>query len=336
MTVKSRLLELLEQHKGETLSGERLAEELACTRAAVWKAVKSLREEGYTIEAGPNKGYMLARDSNRLSVEGMRLYLNNPQVSVKIYEQLNSTNQEAKKVAVSGEASHGSFVVALVQTAGRGRKGRSFYSPKDTGLYLSVVLEPEETLKESLLITTAAATAVYKAVQKVCGVSLDIKWVNDLYRNGKKVCGILTEAVTDFESGDIEFAIVGIGLNLYVEQEKLPQELSGVAGGIFDTRQEAEGTDRNRLAAEIVNALLEETKELRLSREYVEHNMVPGRKIEISDGGNTRMARALSICEDGRLLVEEEDGTQNRLSYGEVSLRVRDLQVINKIEKNHR
>ena len=336
MTVKSRLLELLEQRKGETLSGERLAEELACTRAAVWKAVKSLREEGYTIEAGPNKGYMLARDSNRLSVEGMRLYLNNPQVSVKIYEQLNSTNQEAKKVAVSGEASHGSFVVALVQTAGRGRKGRSFYSPKDTGLYLSVVLEPEETLKESLLITTAAATAVYKAVQKVCGVSLDIKWVNDLYRNGKKVCGILTEAVTDFESGDIEFAIVGIGLNLYVEQEKLPQELSGVAGGIFDTRQEAEGTDRNRLAAEIVNALLEETKELRLSREYVEHNMVPGRKIEISDGGNTRMARALSICEDGRLLVEEEDGTQNRLSYGEVSLRVRDLQVINKIEKNHR
>ena len=336
MTVKSRLLELLEQHKGETLSGERLAEELACTRAAVWKAVKSLREEGYTIEAGPNKGYMLARDSNRLSVEGMRLYLNNPQVSVKIYEQLNSTNQEAKKVAVSGEASHGSFVVALVQTAGRGRKGRSFYSPKDTGLYLSVVLEPEETLKESLLITTAAATAVYKAVQKVCGVSLDIKWVNDLYRNGKKVCGILTEAVTDFESGDIEFAIVGIGLNLYVEQEELPQELSGVAGGIFDTRQEAEGTDRNRLAAEIVNALLEETKELRLSREYVEHNMVPGRKIEISDGGNTRMARALSICEDGRLLVEEEDGTQNRLFYGEVSLRVRDLQVINKIEKNHR
>lgn len=336
MTVKSRLLELLEQRKGETLSGERLAEELACTRAAVWKAVKSLREEGYTIEAGPNKGYMLARDSNRLSVEGMRLYLSDSQVSVKIYEQLNSTNQAAKKAAFSGEAGHGSFVVALEQTAGRGRRGRSFYSPKDTGLYLSVVLEPEETLKESLLITTAAATAVYKAVRKVCGVSLDIKWVNDLYRNGKKVCGILTQAVTDFESGDIEFAIVGIGLNLYVEQEELPQELSGVAGGIFDTRQEAEGTDRNRLAAEIVNALLEETKELRLSREYVEHNMVPGRKIEISDGGNTRMARALSICEDGRLLVEEEDGTQNRLSYGEVSLRVRDLQVINKIEKNHR
>lgn len=325
MTVKSRLLELLEQHKGETLSGERIAEELACTRAAVWKAVKSLREEGYTIEAGPNKGYMLARDSNRLSVEGMRLYLSDSQVSVKIYEQLNSTNQAAKKAAFSGEAGHGSFVVALEQTAGRGRRGRSFYSPKEAGLYLSVVLEPEETLKESLLITTAAATAVYKAVQKVCGISLDIKWVNDLYRNGKKVCGILTEAVTDFESGDIEFAIVGIGLNLYLKQEELPPELVKVAGGVYDTRQEAERTDRNRLAAEIVNALLEETKELKLSREYVENNMVPGREIEISDGRKTRMARALSICEDGRLLVEEADGTQNRLSYGEVSLRVKDL-----------
>lgn len=325
MTVKSRLLELLEQHKGETLSGERLAGELACTRAAVWKAVKSLREEGYTIEAGPNKGYMLARDSNRLSVEGLRLYLNNPEVPVKIYEKLNSTNQAAKKAAVSGEACHGSCVMALEQTEGRGRRGRSFYSPKDAGLYLSVVLEPRETLKESLLITTAAATAVYKAVRKVCGVSLDIKWVNDLYRNGKKVCGILTEAVTDFESGDIEFAIVGIGINLFLKSEELPSELSGVAGGVFDTRQEAEKPDRNRLAAEIVNALLEETKTLKLSREYVEHNMVPGREIVISDGSTTRMARALTICEDGRLLVEEADGTQNRLSYGEVSLRVKDL-----------
>lgn len=324
MTVKSRLLELLEQHKGETLSGERLAEELSCTRAAVWKAVKALREEGYTIEAGQNKGYMLARDSNRLSVEGIRLYLNNPEVSVKIHDQVNSTNQWAKKAAVSGEAGHGSFVMALEQTAGRGRRGRGFYSPREAGLYLSVILEPEETLRESLLITTAAATAVYKAVKKVCGVSLDIKWVNDLYRNGRKVCGILTEAVTDFESGDIQFAVVGIGLNLYLLEEELPEELAGVAGAVFDSRKEAEGTDRNRLAAEIVNALLEETKDLKLSQEYVEHNIVPGREIEIIDGDKSRRAKALSICQDGRLLVQEEDGGQSRLSFGEVSVCIKE------------
>jgi len=220
MTVKSRLLELLEQHKGETLSGEDIGRELSCTRAAVWKAVNSLRQEGYPIEAGPNKGYMLARESNLISAEGIRLFLKDPQVEIKIFDAISSTNLEARQLAVSGIAGHGSFVVAMEQTAGRGRRGREFYSPKGSGIYLSVILEPKGTLEGSLLITTAAATAVYKAVKEVCGVKLGIKWVNDLYKDNRKICGILTEAVTDFESGNIEFAIVGIGLNLYVEQER--------------------------------------------------------------------------------------------------------------------
>ena len=174
MTVKSRLLELLEQHKGETLSGEDIGRELSCTRAAVWKAVNSLRQEGYPIEAGPNKGYMLARESNLISAEGIRLFLEDPQVEIKIFDAISSTNLEARQLAVSGMAGHGSFVVAMEQTAGRGRRGREFYSPKGNGIYLSVILEPKGTLEGSLLITTAAATAVYKAVKEVCGVKLGI------------------------------------------------------------------------------------------------------------------------------------------------------------------
>ena len=325
MTVKSRLLELLEQHKGETLSGEALAGELQCTRAAVWKAVKALREEGYAIEAGTNRGYMLSRDSNRLSVEGIRLYLNQPDVYLKLYREAGSTNQLAKQAAVSGEAGHGSFVIAQQQTAGRGRRGRSFYSPEDAGLYLSVVLEPKgETLQESLLLTTAAAVAVYKAVQKVCGISLDIKWVNDLYFHGRKVCGILTEAITDFESGNIEYAIVGIGLNLYCAAVGYPEELQGIAGALYPDETSASGIDRNLLTAEIVNFLLEETAHLKLSSVYVEHNMIPGREITIMDGSRSRHARALDICPDGRLRVEEEDGTISVLSYGEVSVLMKD------------
>lgn len=325
MTVKSRLLELLEQHKGETLSGEALAGELQCTRAAVWKAVKALREEGYAIEAGTNRGYMLSRDSNRLSVEGIRLYLNQPDVYLKLYREAGSTNQLAKQAAVSGEAGHGSFVIAQQQTAGRGRRGRSFYSPEDAGLYLSVVLEPKgETLQESLLLTTAAAVAVYKAVQKVCGISLDIKWVNDLYFHGRKVCGILTEAITDFESGNIEYAIVGIGLNLYCAAVGYPEELQGIAGALYPDETSASGIDRNLLTAEIVNFLLEETAHLKLSSVYVEHNMIPGREITIMDGSRSRHARALDICPDGCLRVEEEDGTISVLSYGEVSVFMKD------------
>lgn len=324
MTVKSRLLELLEQHKGEILSGEVLAGELQCTRAAVWKAVKALREEGHTIEAGPNKGYMLRRDSNCLSAEGIRLHLENPDTYMKLYKEAGSTNQLAKQAAVSGEAGHGSFVIAQRQTAGRGRRGRGFYSPDGAGLYLSVILEPKgETLKESLLLTTAAATAVYKSVKKVCGIDLDIKWVNDLYLCGKKVCGILTEAVTDFESGNIEFAVVGIGINLYVGEEGYPKELEGIAGALYQDAASASDIDRNRLVAEIVNSLLKETDHLQLSQEYVERNIVPGKEIQIMDGNHSRYAHALEISPYGRLKVREEDGSVSLLSFGEVSILVK-------------
>lgn len=166
MTVKSRLLEILEKEKGETLSGEKLAEELHCTRAAIWKAVKSLREEGYMIEAGPNKGYMLVKANDRLSVEAIRPFLSFPEVYIKVYQEVDSTNRAAKAAAITGEAGHGSFVLAGCQTEGRGRRGRSFYSPQDAGIYLSVILEPKGSLQESLLLTAEAAVAVYRAVKK--------------------------------------------------------------------------------------------------------------------------------------------------------------------------
>ena len=313
-------LEMLEKNKGEVLSGESIAGELGCTRAAVWKAVKSLREEGYHIEAGPNKGYMLAKDTNRLSQEGIRLFLDDPKVKIDIYDELESTNQTAKKEAMMGEAGHGAFVIARSQTAGRGRRGREFYSPADTGLYMSVILKPQGTIHDSLLITTAAAVAVYRAVAQLCGIQLDIKWVNDLFYKGKKVCGILTEAVTDFESGNIEFVVVGMGLNLYLDQENLPQKLRSIAGALYETKEDAEQTDRNKLTAMIVNELRKETADMKLSPDYVTHNMIPGHQITITDGNSSRQAFALEICRDGRLKVREEDGQETILSFGEVSV----------------
>ena len=134
MTVKARMLKLLEQNENELISGEAAAAELNCTRAAIWKAVKSLREEGYTIEAGPNKGYVL-RGGSRLSEEGIRLYLDHPDVPVKIYRELDSTNRAAKEAAFSGEAGHGALILARRQKSGRGRRGRSFYSPEIRTLY---------------------------------------------------------------------------------------------------------------------------------------------------------------------------------------------------------
>lgn len=321
-TVKSRLLELLEQNKGRIISGEQIAGELACTRAAVWKAVKALREEGYEIEAGSNRGYMLAEDSNLLAEEGISPLLNKTGAYLKVYPEIDSTNRAAKEAAVGGMAFHGSAVLARRQSGGRGRRGRSFYSPEDAGLYLSVVLEPAGSLRENLILTAQAAVAVYKAVEEATGISPDIKWVNDLFCQGKKICGILTEAVTDFESGEIQFAVVGIGLNIYEPEEGFPPELAGVAGALYKSREEAAGVNRNRLAAAIINHLLEEVQEIKLPPEYIKQNIVPGHRIQIVDGQRSRTAQAVEICPDGRLKVLEGDGSETLLSYGEVSLRI--------------
>ena len=320
ISVKSRLLELLEQNRGITISGEQMARELDCTRAAVWKAVKALQQEGYEIEAGPNKGYMLSEDNNILAEEGIRPLLRQPEVYLKLYQETDSTNRAAKQAAIAGEAGHGSVILACGQSCGRGRRGRSFYSPSQAGLYLSVILQPQGNLRESLLLTTEAAVAVYKAVRKITGIELDIKWVNDLYYKGKKVCGILTEAITDFESGEIQYAVVGIGLNLYEEEGGYPPELRGIAGGLYRNQREAEGVNRNRLAAEIVNCLLDETRELKLLPEYLDRNMIPGHRIQILDGQQSRSAYAVAICQDGRLKVREEDGSETLLAYGEISV----------------
>ena len=297
-----------------------MARELDCTRAAVWKAVKALQQEGYEIEAGPNKGYMLSEDNNILAEEGIRPLLRQPEVYLKLYQETDSTNRAAKQAAIAGEAGHGSVILACGQSCGRGRRGRSFYSPSQAGLYLSVILQPQGNLRESLLLTTEAAVAVYKAVRKVTGIELDIKWVNDLYYKGKKVCGILTEAITDFESGEIQYAVVGIGLNLYEEEGGYPPELRGITGGLYRNQREAEGVNRNRLAAEIVNCLLDETRELKLLPEYLDRNMVPGHRIQILDGQQSRSAYAVAICQDGRLKVREEDGSETLLAYGEISV----------------
>ena len=276
MTTKERILALLEENRGTPLSGEVLAEELGVSRTAVWKAIKDLQKAGHAIAAAQNRGYTLDTDSEVLSEQGVRLFLRNKSLNLVVAQELESTNLTAKQMAAAG-APHGTLVVADSQTAGRGRRGRSFASPPGTGLYLSMVLRSALPMQSAVLVTSAAAVAVCRAVERAAGKRLDIKWVNDLFYRGKKCCGILTEAAADVETGGVDYLVVGIGLNLLPPEGGWPEELSEIAASIFTP---GEHVGRCRIAAAIADELLALCTALpdtSFMAEYRARNLVPGR-----------------------------------------------------------
>lgn len=307
---------------GAFFSGEELASLLGVSRSAVWKAVKVLREEGHSITAVTNKGYSLDAASDILSQEGIVLHLlpKYRNLPVLIHKSTSSTNEDAKALAVCG-AVHGSMVLAEEQTAGRGRLGRTFYSPKSAGLYLSIVLRPELSLTDAVLMTTAAAVSVSRAIEEVAGCFPQIKWVNDVFVNDKKVCGILTETVSGFESGTVECVVVGIGIN--VVDVGIPDDLRDIVGAL------CVGTpafSRNHLAAVVVNHLLELGDTLAdrsFLNEYRRRSMILGKLIRFLENNVWHDAVALSLDNSGGLVVKTDDGVRT-LSSGEVSIQQRD------------
>ena len=331
MTVRESVLEALQSNKGIYLSGEKLSESLGVSRAAVWKAIRSLREEGYRIDAVTNRGYRMQTEKASLSEEEIRRNLPEKyrKNEIYVYDVIDSTNNRARQIAVGepGEPVHGRIVAARQQTAGKGRLGRSFYSPKE-GIYLSVIVKPTFDVTRSVLVTVAAAAAVAESIDDVCGQKSEtqIKWVNDVYLDGKKVCGILTEGITDFESGQIDHLIVGIGINTSLDG--FPEELLQVAGAV-------EGDySGSALVAGIVGRLLaylENIEDRTFMEAYRKKSLLIGREVKVYKGVyrtspeedlSGRAARVLGISEDGGLQVIYSDGSRETLLTGEVTVRI--------------
>ena len=303
---------------GRVVSGEEISASLGVTRAAVWKQITALRADGYPIPGDPRSGYRLLCEGAHAREISLRRAFFGEGRRVIYREETGSTNTDLKSLASAGAPS-GTLIVAERQSAGRGRRGRSFASPEG-GLYMSLLLRPTLPLSDVASLTGAVAVAVAEALEEKTGLPVGIKWVNDLYLNGKKAVGILCEAVADLESGTPEFVVVGVGINL---TGTLPPELDGVA-----TTVEREGgriPDRAALVSRIVKGI-ERVALQPLSPEVLassrRRSVLLGREVTVLQGETARPARAVAINDRGELVVEAEDGKTEALSSGEVSVRL--------------
>lgn len=318
MSVSDDVLKLLQKSSG-SLSGEEIAGRLKVSRNAVWKAVKKLQAEGYAISAKTNCGYTLLSESGVLSAANISRGLvgEAQKARIEVRETVSSTNTVLKELAEQGKP-EGTVLIAKQQSAGKGRMGRSFFSPKGTGIYMSILLRPKFSAEESLSITTAAAVAVAKAVEELTGRKTMIKWVNDVYLDGYKICGILTEASLDFETRGLNYAVLGIGVNLQEPEGGFSEELKAVAGALYHKAPpEAQG----KLAAGILNhffAFYQNLTERPFLQEYRKRSLLTGIQIRFLRGEESFSGKVLGIDENVRLLVELEDGTTTAISAGEV------------------
>lgn len=315
-TTRQALLQALSAAGGAYISGQQLAGQLGVSRAAVHKAAAALTAQGYALEAVSRRGYRLL-GGDPFCAEAVGPY----PAPVQVYDTLESSNRTAKLLALDG-APHGTLVLTAHQSAGRGRLGRVFESPSGKGVYLSVLLRPAASAQTA---TIGAAVAVCRAVQELCGLELGIKWVNDLYYQGKKVCGILTEAGTDLESGRLEWLVVGIGLNLTSRPEDWPEELRPIAGSLYPGGPAP--VSRAALAGAIARELLGLCPAFDCLDEYRTRCFVPGHWVTVCTGTESYAAKAVSIDDAGRLIVAREGGRTEALCHGEVSIRPSPLAV---------
>lgn len=322
---KTQVLALL-QESSDYVSGQELCDRFQVSRTAVWKVINQLKESGYQIEAVQNRGYRLLSSPDIITEQQITSCLQTKWVarSIFYYDQIDSTNLEAKRKAESG-APTGTLIVADEQTAGRGRRGRSWASPSGTSLYFTLLLKPEYRPDKASMLTLVIAHSVAKAVERVTGVRGLIKWPNDLVCEGKKICGILTEMTMEMDY--IQHVVVGVGINVNQDSEMLfPEEIRETATSL--RLQKGQEIKRSELIASIMNQF-EKDYELFLQTEdltgildsYNGLLVNKEQKVKVLDPKGAYEGIARGILPNGDLIVDKEDGTRELVYAGEVSVR---------------
>ncbi len=321
MKTKEIVLRELERNRANYISGQELAERLNISRTAIWKAINSLKKSGFQIESQTKVGYKLIESDDKLSDEGIRKGLRDElkDIDIIVYDEIDSTNTEAKRRLYSSDVKDFTVIVSDMQKGGRGRTGKSFTSPKGSGVYFSIILHPKDSYDFSYfdLTTVKAAVAVAEGIKEATNKQTEIKWVNDLFLNGKKICGILSELDADFESRSVKSVIVGIGINVNEPRDESFKDLKDIAGYI--------GTDviRNEILSSVLNAFYENNfvkSDKEIIDYYKKHSLVIGKELSFDLNGKKYSAKGIDINDKGNLIVDT--GKEKiTLSSGEVSIK---------------
>lgn len=320
--MKDEILSVLKESR-DYVSGEELCRKLGVSRTAVWKAVNGLKEKGYVIESVRNRGYRLVDTPDVLLGEEIKSILDTKWIAHDIlyFESIDSTNNEIKRRAEAG-AKEGLLAIAECQTAGRGRRGRTWESPAGTGIWMSFLLKPDISPEKAPMITLIAAMACAKAVNSVTGLKAGIKWPNDIVINGKKVTGILTEMSA--EPDCVSYVVVGIGIN--ANMTVFPEDISATATSI--AIESGHKVSRSAVVAgffryfeRYYEIFIKDGNLSSLRKEYESELVNMNKQVAVITPGGELRRKAVGINDEGELLVEDDDKVVTAVRSGEVSVR---------------
>ena len=308
------------------MSGEQISKELGISRAAINQAVKILRDDGYDIESKTRLGYKLISSPDCITYGELARFIDPERMkTVTTLDSVDSTNNRLKVMGQDGAPS-GSVVIADHQESGKGRRGRSFVSPKGSGIYLSYLLRPDCSAEEISSLTAYVAVAVAKSIENSCGLTPQIKWVNDILIDGRKLVGILTELSVESESGAITGCVIGIGINVNLDLADFPEDLQDKATSLSIVK--GEPVKRALIISELISRLDKLKEDFPSAKgEYLEyyrsHCPILGKKINVFKiiGKDPVTATALEITDNFSLKVRYEDGKEEDLRSGEVTIR---------------
>lgn len=323
---KDKVYQLLRASGGDHLSGEEISRRLGISRAAVWKAVDALRKAGYTIDARSGLGYALVEAPDALTEREVRRCMEERRICCSrliCLDEVDSTNSLLKREALEG-APHGTIAVANCQTGGRGRMSRVFQSPRDRGVYLSILLRPSLAPADLMPVTALTAVAMCDAVEAACGLRPQIKWTNDLVVNGRKLAGILTEMALEGETGMVQYLVMGTGVNVLHTAEDFTPEVAVMATSLL--QELGASVSRPLLAAEMIRAFNRLGEDLggdysRYLEAYRRDCVTLGKQVQLLWQDHHETVKALDVDDQFGLVVRHEDGRTEVIRSGEVSVR---------------